>query len=85
MRNIDVILEALYVLDIPHEEFETKCRLKKGLLLELVADTQIDLTKEELDRISEAYSCSFKDVGYHFLSNTLFSPVLITKDRINID
>jgi hypothetical protein len=84
MKNVQVILEAIYVLDIPHVEFETKCELREGLLFELIADGQNDLTNEELDRIAHAYRNEFKDIGYHFLSNTLFNEVIVTKDWISI-
>jgi hypothetical protein len=84
MRNVEVILEAIYVLDIPNIEFESNAQLREGLLLELIVDDQNDLTREELDRIAYVYQNEFKDVGYHFLSNTLFNEVIVTKDRISI-
>jgi hypothetical protein len=84
MRNLEVILEALYVLDMPQVEVERKAGLKEGLLLELLVNRQNDLSNEELDRIAVVYRSQFKDVGYHFLSNTLFNGVLVTKDRISI-
>jgi hypothetical protein len=84
MRNVQVILEALYVLDIAPVEVERKAGLKEGLLLDLLVDRQNDLSNEELDRIAVVYGSQFKDVGYHFLSNTLFNGILVTKDRISI-
>ena len=54
------------------------------LPLKLTIDGKDDLTDEELKKIAEVYQEQFKDVGFSFLSNTLFNQVLVTKDRISI-
>jgi hypothetical protein len=85
MRNIDVILEAIYVLDISNREFETMAGLKAGRLFEIKEDVENDLTEEELSAIAEVYTAEFRCIGYHFISNTLFNQVFVTKDRISIN
>jgi hypothetical protein len=85
MRNVDVILEAIYVLDILYEEFEKKAGLQEGRLRELKERPYEDLSNEELAKVAAAYSNQFEEVGYHLISNTLFSEMLVTKDRINLE
>jgi hypothetical protein len=84
MRNVDVILEALYVLDILFQEFENNVGLVPGTLLKLQEHKAEDFTNEELETIAKVYGGKLKDVGYHILSNTLFNDILITKDAIRI-
>jgi hypothetical protein len=84
IRNLEIIVKAYICLDMPHVELESKARLKDGLLLELLADGQKDLSNQELDSIASVYGNQFKDVGYHFLSSTLFNEVIVTKDRISL-
>jgi hypothetical protein len=85
MRNVDVILEVMYVLDILQEEFEKKAGLQEGRLLELKERPDADLSNEELSKVAAAYTSQFEEVGYHLVSNTLFSEMLVTKDRINFE
>jgi hypothetical protein len=86
MRKVDLLLEAMDVLDIDVSVMEINSAIEVGSLQAIIDDNEKDLPEDMITKIAKTYGADFLDVGFCFLDGSAFNQegTLFVKRDISI-